>query len=206
MPLLNNQSPAISILFLDFDGVLQTPAVENWQEMEHTGELAAVLSCLPHLKIVVTSTHREGKSLAELRQMLPQPIASRVIGATAVTAQGRANGGRQAEIELWLSNQPNVTSWVAVDDEAHLYQKSCKQLVLTHKWLGWTEQTTHDVLEKLRVGQTSTGIVAAPRLASAVHRCLPSMNSMSSPCLTNTGSAGQSGRRPSAQSSNWPST
>ena len=137
--------PAVAILFLDFDGVLQTPAVEDWQEMEHCALLEMLLGELPVLMLVVTSTHREGRSLIDVQRLLPDAVARRVVGVTEVSPKGRADGGRQAEIEAWLRDHPAVTCWVAVDDESHLYAARCPWLVLTHPWVGWDEQTSDAV-------------------------------------------------------------
>lgn len=156
-----NLSP---VIFLDFDGVLQTPALGHWIEMEHTDALEQLVAAFPELGIVVTSTHREGRSLAELRLLLPESLRSNVIGATEVTALGRAAGGRQREIEQWLQAHPWVTAWVAVDDEQALFRETCDWLVLTHKWIGWDELTTAEVVRRL--GLSRIGKLSAPEFVS----------------------------------------
>ncbi len=195
------------ILFLDLDGVLQTPALVDWREMEHCDGLRQLLRMCPKLQIVLTSTHREGRDLAGLRALFPADIAVRVIGATAVTAMGRSRGGRQAEIEMWLDAHPCARLWAAVDDEAYLYLPACPWLVVTSKWLGWTADTTGALLQMLGESSpcqdpTSTGMRTAPSLLSASQRCLPSMNSSSPPSGASTGNAGQSRRRLSAAAAN----
>lgn len=130
------------ILFLDFDGVLQTPALESWQEMELCGGLQALLAELPDLDIVVSSSHREGRSLIDLRNLLPESIRQRVIDATPMTPRCRARSGRQAEIESWLAAHPEIECFAAVDDEAHLFADRCPWLVATHPFVGWNEDTT----------------------------------------------------------------
>lgn len=133
------------LLFLDFDGVLQTPALEGWLTMELTGGLENLIRQNPLLQVVVTSTHREGKTLEDLRLLLPKQIGARVIGATEVSATGRANGGRQLEIENWLERHEGFSSWAAVDDEPHLFRTGCPWLITTNKYLGWSEETTRAV-------------------------------------------------------------
>ncbi len=199
-------APHSAVLFLDFDGVLQTPALAEWQEMEHCSELATLLERLPRLSLVVTSTPREGKSLVDLRHMLPQAIAPRVIGATPVSALGRASGGRQAEIEAWLTDHKEVVQWAAVDDEPHLYGQDCPWLVATHPCIGWDSQTSGSLLQAFghisSSQPTMTGKCVEPRTLSASHRCLPSMNTSPASSRVKTGSAGQSARLPAAASSN----
>jgi hypothetical protein len=88
-----------AVLFLDFDGVLHplwTPAPFNEWQLEvtfgptpyagpfflHASALAAVLSpFLEHLEIGVSSTWGKGRTLDELRQLLPVPVADRVVDA-----------------------------------------------------------------------------------------------------------------------------
>lgn len=138
-----------AVLFLDFDGVLQTPELEGWRDMEHCAGLIACLETYPHVAVVVVSTHREGRSVSALQLLLPREVGAHVIGSTSVFPLGRAKGGRQAEIEAWLSLHPEVQTWVAVDDEPDLYRANCPWLVLTHKWVGWDEQTTDAVQRRL---------------------------------------------------------
>lgn len=147
--LLKSSTAFEELLFLDFDGVLQTPALADWQEMEFVNELESLLLSRPELFVVVVSTHREGKSLEGVKALLPASVAARVVGLTPVRADGRADGGRQREIEEWLSASPGCRSWVAVDDEARLYEPGCPWLVPTHAWIGWQCSTTEQILAVL---------------------------------------------------------
>jgi hypothetical protein len=134
-----------AVVALDIDGVVQTPALQDWQEMEHAGPLIEILEEMPHVGILISATDRETSSPADIVAMLPEKIASRVVGMTDVTKDGRANGGRQAEIEAWLARHPHIETVVAVDDEAFLFDERCSYLVQTFKWMGWTEDTTRAV-------------------------------------------------------------
>lgn len=142
------------LLFLDFDGVLQTPALEGWLAMELAAEVENLLAMDSDLRIVVTSTHREGKTLTDLKRMLPTAVAVRVIGATEVSALGRSTGGRQGEIENWLRSHKGFSKWAAVDDEPHLFEQGCPWLVTTNKYLGWSIDTTEAVRVVLSQGAT----------------------------------------------------
>ena len=152
LPVKRFVSASPSVLFLDVDGVLQTPAADDWKEMEHCEGLIAVLSQLPQLSIVVISNYSGEGTLDSVRQHFPEEISQRIIDITPVTALSQARKGRQVEIELWLDHHPDVKNWVAVDDEKFLYKDYCPWLVMTHKWLGWTEQTTETVMFLLRRG------------------------------------------------------
>ena len=193
-------SAPISVLFLDFDGVLQTPALDDWKNMELCGELLALLVEMPELQLVVSSSHREGRDLEGVRRLLPAAAASRVVGLTPVSPRCRARGGRQAEIEQWLSAHPQVARHAAIDDEAHLFDSSCPWLVLTSPYVGWDEAATQrlrGLLSPSAVTQpTMTGIRKAPKISSASHLCLPSTKVSPAPLRASTGNAGQSTRAP----------
>jgi len=133
------------VAFVDTDGVLQTPSLSDWREMEHAGALIELLAERPGLAVVVSATDRETSTAEQILEQLPEEIARRTVGFTEVTRGGRGAGGRQAEIESWLKRNPQVTRWVAVDDEAYLYRPDCKWLVATFKWMGWTDDTTEAV-------------------------------------------------------------
>lgn len=137
------------LLVLDFDGVLQTPAYGDWLDMEHAHHLEGLLTCYPDIRVLVSSSHREGRSLSEIRRLLPKVVAARTIGATPVLPLGRANGGRQQEVEAWIRAASFRGPWVAVDDEAHLFKVNSPHLVLTHRLVGWTSETTEEVLNRL---------------------------------------------------------
>jgi len=121
--------------------------------MEHCYELLMLLEALPELMVVVTSSHREGRDLAGVRRLLPPKAAARVIGLAPLTPRCRARGGRQAEVEMWLSAHPEVERYAAVDDEAHLYRDDCPWLVLTHRYVGWDSETSDALFALLRPAQ-----------------------------------------------------
>lgn len=141
-----------AVVAVDIDGVLQTPALQDWHEMEHAGALCEILEEMPHVGILISATDRETSSIADIVAMLPEGIARRVVGMTDVTKTGRANGGRQSEIEAWLARHPHIETVVAVDDEAFLFDEHCRYLVQTFKWMGWTEDTSRAV-RSLLAGQ-----------------------------------------------------
>lgn len=149
MPTLQNLTIPSEILFLDFDGVLQTPAVAGWLEMELCDELITLLSQHPALGIVVTSSHREGRTVEDVKLLLPTEVARRVMALTEVQATGRAKGGRQREIETWLAENPSITRWVSVDDDKTLFQDGCPWAVFTHPQIGWDRATTAAVCTAL---------------------------------------------------------
>ena len=113
------------ILFLDFDGVLHPEC-----EVSQRGEVAdfcflprleSLLRAFPDVRVVISSTWREHKTLDELREMFSADIAARIIGATALPAPGAATrytpARREREIVAWLQARGGLDQpWVALDD------------------------------------------------------------------------------------------
>lgn len=149
-----------TVLFLDFDGVLHplwTPAPFNDWQLEvtfgatpyagpfflHASTLAAVLSpFLEHLEIVVSSAWGKGRTLDELRQLLPVPVADRVVDAVHHhLPPAKVTASRWEEISWYLQNfRPHQGShWLAIDDDATGWPEAMRpQLVHCERDLGDT--------------------------------------------------------------------
>lgn len=109
------------ILFLDFDGVLNTPA--TWTFDKQYGLDVAKVKMISDLVneedayIVISSAWRNNYSLDTLITWLGQRglrnARKRVIGKTPKYPDMRFRG---VEIMIWLHMHPSVTSYVAIDD------------------------------------------------------------------------------------------
>jgi hypothetical protein len=118
------------VIFLDFDGVLAP--IRQW---DRYGELDP--ACIRVLNdivaggdadVVVSSTWRHGKTVAELQAMLDaEGFAGRVIGKTPTGMPGASRG---QEIAAWLDEHA-VGGYVIVDDHADMGDLHA-HLVLTH--------------------------------------------------------------------------
>ncbi len=116
------------VLFLDIDGVLNSRkfimAVRNGQisdrgaqiDPERVYKLKRVLDAVPDLKIVISSSWRIGRTLEELKQLLPA-FMDEIIGKTPSSPDDPEEEGRGYEILDWLKYHPEVTSYVVLDDE-----------------------------------------------------------------------------------------
>lgn len=127
------------ILFLDFDGVLNST---SWYERRHAERVKAgalpdlgqpynerddldaenldalhlILQTIPDLAVVVSSSWRRGRTLQQLRELLKTHVhPSRVVGVTPV-----AEGGiRHLEIRRWLQdNAQHAGAFAALDDDS----------------------------------------------------------------------------------------
>lgn len=132
------------ILFLDFDGVLHTePCFDQTKSFCFLPRLESVLRDYPQIKIVISSTWRESRSLEELQNLFSEDIAKRVVGVTPSWRDFpelfEVNGyQRHTEILIWLrySAEPWV-KWIAIDDKSFLFKPFLKNLVRTQSLIGF---------------------------------------------------------------------
>ena len=118
------------VVFLDIDGVLAP--IRRW---DRYGDLEP--ACIQVLNeivasaradVVVSSTWRHGKTVAELQAMLEADgFTGRVVGKTPTIAPGAERG---AEIAAWLAEHA-VGSYVIIDDHTDMGALR-SALVLTH--------------------------------------------------------------------------
>jgi hypothetical protein len=144
------------VLFLDFDGVLH-PAV-NYDASRllcNLPMLEDVLRQFLDVEVVVSSTWREDRTLAQLQAFFSPDIAPRIIGVTPRwrAIQDDESFGtyvRQAEVEAWL-REAGIPwqQWVALDDQRHLFRPFCKSLVVTNPTTGLTPNDCALLTERL---------------------------------------------------------
>ena len=118
------------VIFLDIDGVLAP--IRRW---DRYGDLET--TCVRVLNeivarggadVVVSSTWRHGKSVAELQAILDaEGFTGRVIDKTPAGGPGT---GRGEEIAAWLAEHA-VSGFVIIDDHAAMGELD-RHLVLTH--------------------------------------------------------------------------
>ena len=118
------------VIFLDIDGVLAP--IRAW---ERYGDLdPACIQVLNEIvargqaDVVVSSTWRYGKTVAELQEMLEaQGFTGRVLDKTP---SGTPGADRGEEISAWLAEH-DVTGYVVIDDHADMGELRSR-LVQTH--------------------------------------------------------------------------
>lgn len=118
------------VLFLDFDGVLHHyfPISKDEEEnrfFKYVPEFEkAVRACERAVEIVISSTWRERLSLVEIQAHFSPDIASKIIGVTPVVKGGSEDGGREREVQEWLSVYRPDSQWVGIDDVPYLYSSN----------------------------------------------------------------------------------
>jgi hypothetical protein len=140
----------MKVIFLDFDGVLNSEASFRYEARQKKQNIPDTLSavCCSNLqyileqdsdiKLVISSTWRKLHTLQELQNILGRYGVSgaRVIGKTPITF----SGNRAHEINMWLEDNPNLTLGVILDDDSdvlgvtdkrcHIFQTTWKDGLL----------------------------------------------------------------------------
>lgn len=140
----------MKIIFLDFDGVLNSRAFENAYPPAQSVGLApndrwihaidpAAVELLNGVvrgsgaKVVISSTWRRGFPIEKIRAFLvTRGFEGEVIDVTP--SHVRAGAQRGDEIQAWLDNHPEVTAFVIlddVDDMAHLLDRLVRTDIAT---------------------------------------------------------------------------
>lgn len=142
------------IIFLDFDGVVNAfsePESLRYLSKKCVGNLNVLLH-LTGAGIVVSSTWRIGRTMADLRQILVNAglnFPRKVIGMTP-----RGPGRRGTEIGLWLKDHPEVESFVILDDDSDM-EPFMDRLVRSDSDTGLTDLDVEKALKILNVGGES---------------------------------------------------
>jgi len=136
------------ILFLDFDGVLHPdPCFDEARLFEQAPRLARAVEPFPEVAVVLSTSWRTLRTLAELVAPLPSSLRERVIDVTPpLSLEGTPASlvpyRRQAECMQWLrASGEEHRPWLALDDRASLFAPYCRQLILCESPQGLTEET-----------------------------------------------------------------
>jgi hypothetical protein len=129
------------IIFLDFDGVLHSHT--DFGSFGKFPNLDRCLRQMAGIEIVVSSTWRETRPLSKLRELFPERTREMIVGVTPILDDGYDKGGRQKEIEAYLSGHgltDQNAAWLAIDDVAEFFEEDCPYLLLIDPFEGFTEE------------------------------------------------------------------
>lgn len=114
------------LIFLDIDGVMNTPASCLRHRNGERFTLGAILSFNwlmrqhPQARVVITSTRRRA-GLAAMRRLFVRNclplVAERIIGLTPIIVDTDVDDHREDEIELWLESNGSADRMVILDDK-----------------------------------------------------------------------------------------
>lgn len=121
----------VTLLFLDFDGVLHPKGCGTDDHFSHLPRFERLVREHPGLRIVISSNWQDAYSIKTLRHVFSPDVAQRIIGGTrSADLEGEAED-RHEQIQRYL-HKAGVTHvrWLALDDAAHEFPDDCAQLVL----------------------------------------------------------------------------
>jgi hypothetical protein len=134
------------ILFLDYDGVMHPdPCTDRARLFENAPRLERSLDAFPEVGVVLSTSWRNQRPVAELLAPLPEQLRRRVMGITpnfgefAVEPQ-LVPYRRHAECVRWLQmHHLGDAPWVALDDRPAWFVPYCENLIQCHPVLGFDE-------------------------------------------------------------------
>lgn len=134
----------MKVLFLDFDGVIFTFGNYNFSPSA-CKNLNLLLSKEPELKIVVSSSWRH-LGIDQVKKTLK---ANGIDSSRVIDITGNEPGPRGNQVQAWIDSHSEVTSFVAMDDEAD-YPNVMDRLVKTNPYVGLTEADVDKAIEILK--------------------------------------------------------
>ncbi len=147
----------VSLLFLDFDGVLHSGNGGGVFLRVHL--LWQILRARPEVVVVLSTSWRETYPPDELVDFCTanggEDLALRFIGQTPrpIREFGRNIPGRvyarHDEIKLWLQDHGHGRPWLALDGDARLFEPDCPNLYLVRGKGGLTDADVVRILERL---------------------------------------------------------
>jgi hypothetical protein len=139
-------------LFLDFDGVLHSanqPGVV-FTQVQLLEQALAGSTC----QLIISSSWRFHYPLEEIKQMLPESLAQRVVGRTGPALA--VKHARYQEIKAYLDQRgKSLANWRALDDAVLEFPQDCEHLILCNPNTGMAKPQIQAVSEWLNAKRNS---------------------------------------------------
>lgn len=127
------------VLFLDFDGVLHPSLCLEGEHFCRRPLFEEVMRRFPAVRIVISSSWRHHFDLERLRPFFSGDIAERIDDTTLLWVPG-GPANRFEEIMAFVRFRSlDEAGWLALDDSAFEFPRSCANLVLCDGRFGLTE-------------------------------------------------------------------
>ena len=147
----------MTILFLDFDGVLHSNGKYDDGYFCRLPVLWEILRTRPEVEVVFSTSWREIYRLEEMLDFVTanggEDLRHRFIGQTpSIPVAPDADEYRSREIEClaWLSeNNRDLSRWLALDDFEYWFSRESPNLYLVNNMTGLTEMDIPAILERL---------------------------------------------------------
>lgn len=141
------------ILFLDFDGVLHPVKSDINHIFCHLPRLETFLNSehFKNWRIVFSTSWREPHTLDQLLDFMPESLHHRILGSTVKDSHPGPlamdpllcyRSPRHAQVLHYMASSANPSeAWLALDDDAKLFDPGLPQLVLCNGATGLTDET-----------------------------------------------------------------
>jgi len=141
---------SLTLIFLDFDGVMHPAGCETSRYFCNLERFEAVLREFPQVGVVIASTWRNAYPLAELKKNFSADIAARIVGKTPSWEDEGDEHIRFREIGQFMKHPKLANArWIAVDDSDFEFPPGCANLVLCDSACGFDETAAQALREKL---------------------------------------------------------
>lgn len=127
------------VLFLDFDGVLHPSLCLEAEHFSRRPLFEEVMRRFPAVRIVISSSWRHHFALDRLHPFFSGDIAERIDGTTPLWVPGGPANRFQEIMASVCSRGLDEAGWLALDDSAFEFPRSCANLVLCDGRFGLTE-------------------------------------------------------------------
>ena len=135
----------MDIVFLDFDGTINTFSAGDNFSQAACANLNLLLKQVPEAKIVVSSSWRMW-GLPKMKEILAK---NGIDKEKVVDITGDERGIRGYQIQCWLDRNSKVNHIVILDDESDMGDLM-KYLVKTNSFIGLTEADVKQAVEVLK--------------------------------------------------------
>ena len=153
----------MTVLFLDFDGVLHPEFCAGSKHFENRPHFEAAMRTAPKIIIVISSTWRAHYELDYLRSKFSKDIAERIVGVTPRFSDlddSEVPGSllaypREAECWYWVRhNRPAHTKWLSIDDRSWLFRPFSQRVFEVDGEVGLTPEVALRLQERLQEMET----------------------------------------------------
>ncbi|MBK6631534.1 MAG: hypothetical protein IPG33_11115 [Betaproteobacteria bacterium] len=127
------------VLFLDFDGVLHPSLCLEAEHFCRRPLFEEVMRRFPAVRIVISSSWRHHFAIERLRPSFSGDIAERIDDTTSLWVPGGPANRFEEIMAFVCSRGLDEAGWLALDDSAFEFPRSCANLVLCDGRFGLTE-------------------------------------------------------------------
>ena len=149
----------MTVLFLDFDGVLHPNNNSKANLFIHRNHFEEVMRSVPKIDIVISSSWRLHYEFDYLKQLFSPDIAARITGVTPRFAElddsevpdSLIGYPREAECSAFMrANRPASERWFALDDMRWLFRPFSQRLFEVDGDVGLTHAVAVELQDRIK--------------------------------------------------------